>query len=280
MIMIEHFSKWIKFVTLSDKSSHITSQAFLQQVLSRFGACVECLIDQGSEFKGEFQDLLDHAFIDHHRTSSNHPQADGLIKRMVQTWKKGLQKICLTRNKEDWDLALPYIAMGYRMSKHASLFHFSPYFLFFGKHPIPPSSIATQMDEVVDLDSLATWAKVIVERVTPMAMENLSIAQHQDTLWYAHTQGGSYKPKLRQFDVGDFVYLQRQPNDTLDTSSDRIILRIKAIRPLGVLEFKKADGHTIWDHSKNCAPYHLPNLDPTIIMLTWIPPLDYPCQVC
>jgi len=34
-----------------------------------------------------------------------------------------------------------------------------------------------------------------------MAMENLSIAQHRDTLWYAHTRGGSYKPKVRQFDV-------------------------------------------------------------------------------
>jgi hypothetical protein len=29
----------------------------------------------------------------------------------------------------------------------------------------------------------------------------------------------------------------------------------------------------------NCAPCHLPNLDPTIIMSTWIPPLDYTCQV-
>jgi hypothetical protein len=76
------------------------------------------------------------------------------------------------------------------------------------------------------------------------------------------------------------VYLQWQPNDTLDTSYSRTILRIKAIRPLGVLELQGADGRTIWDHSKNCAPYHLPNLDPTIIMSTWIPTLDYPCQVC
>jgi hypothetical protein len=113
-----------------------------------------------------------------------------------------------------------------------------------------------------------------------MAMENLSIAQHQDTLRYAHTRGGSYKPKVRQFDVGDFVYLQRQPNDTLDTSSGRTILRIKATRPSGVLELQGADERTICDHSKNCAPCHLPNLDPTIITSTWIPPLDYPCQVC
>jgi hypothetical protein len=113
-----------------------------------------------------------------------------------------------------------------------------------------------------------------------MAMENLSIAQHRNTLRYAHTRGGSYKPKVRQFDVGDFVYLLRQPNDTLDTSSGHIILRIKVIRPSGVLELQGVDGRIIRDHSKNCAPCHLSNLDPTIIMSIWIPSLDYPCQVC
>jgi len=80
--------------------------------------------------------------------------------------------------------------------------------------------------------------------------------------------------------LGDFVYLQRQPNDILDIFFGRTILRIKAIKPLGVLELQGIDGCTIWDHSKNCAPCHLPNLDPTIITSTWIPSLDYPCQVC
>jgi hypothetical protein len=112
-------------------------------------------------------------------------------------------------------LALLYITMGYMMSTHVFLSHFALYFLLFGRHPIPPSSIAAQMDQVVDLDSPTTWARVIVERVVlfrrvmPMAMENLSIAQHRDTLWYTHTRGGSYKLEVRQFDVGDFVYFQR-----------------------------------------------------------------------
>jgi hypothetical protein len=102
--------------------------------------------------------------------------------------------------------------MGYMMCKHICLFHFFPYFIFFGKHPNPPSSIVAQMEQVVDLDSPATWARVIVKRATifrrvmPMAMKNLSIAQHQDTLWYAHTRGGNYKLKVRQFNVSDFVY--------------------------------------------------------------------------
>jgi hypothetical protein len=45
MIMIEHFSKWVELVALSDKSSHNTNHAFLQQFLSRFGAYTKCFID-------------------------------------------------------------------------------------------------------------------------------------------------------------------------------------------------------------------------------------------
>ncbi len=107
------------------------------------------------------------------------------------------------------------------------------------------------MDQVDDLNSLATSAKVIAERVAifrkvmPMAMENLSIAQHWDTLRYAHTPGGNYKHKVRQFNVGNFVYLQRQRNDTLNISSGCTILRIKAIKPLGVLELQGANERTI-----------------------------------
>jgi len=78
-----------------------------------------------------------------------------------------------------------------------------------------------------------------------MAMENLSMAQHRNALQYAHTRGGNYKPKVRQFDVGDFVYFQQQLNDTLNISSGCTILRIKAIRPSGVLELQGVDERTI-----------------------------------
>jgi len=53
-----------------------------------------------------------------------------------------------------------------------------------------------------------------------------------------------------------------------------------AIRPSSVLELQGVDERTIQDHSKNCAPCHLSNLNLTIITSIWIPPLDYPCHVC
>ncbi len=58
MIMTEHFSKWVELIALLDKSSHNTNQAFLQQILNRFGACAKCLTDQGSKFRGNSKTYL------------------------------------------------------------------------------------------------------------------------------------------------------------------------------------------------------------------------------
>ena len=59
--MIEHLSKWVEAVVLSEKSSGSTAAAFLDRVLSRFGGCAEVLTDRGSEFQGEFQALMEKA---------------------------------------------------------------------------------------------------------------------------------------------------------------------------------------------------------------------------
>jgi hypothetical protein len=103
--MIEHFSKWIELVALPDKFSEDASYSFLDRVLSRFGALAEVLTDQGQEFLGEFQTLCEQVIIDHHTTSRDHPEADGLAERMVQTVKRGLRKYSLKKGHHgDWDL--------------------------------------------------------------------------------------------------------------------------------------------------------------------------------
>lgn len=113
-----------------------------------------------------------------------------------------------------------------------------------------------------------------------MAMGNLQIAQHRDTLRYAHTRGGSYLPKPRKFSVRDYVYLQRQVGNTLDTVASKTILRILQVLPTGVLELQGSDGCTIKEHQRSCTPCHLPNLDPSMTTAGWQPPANHPCFVC
>jgi transposase InsO family protein len=158
LVMVEHFSKWIKLVPSPDKSSEGVVYAFLNRVLNRFGAPAEVLTDQGIEFQGEFQVLCDKALIDHRTTSRDHPKANGLAKRVVQMMKRALRKYGLQKGHlGDWDIQSPWLAMGYQFSRHASLASFSPYFLLYCQNLDLPTTIRRESSEVVNLDDPKMW---------------------------------------------------------------------------------------------------------------------------
>jgi ribosomal protein L37AE/L43A len=284
VVMIEHFSKWIELVPIPEKTSHHTAAA-LRGVLCRYGAPAEVLTDQGEKFQGEFAELLTKLLIDHRLTSRHHPQSDGQAERMVQKIKKALRKYVLKSDSHHWDVQLCWIAMGYRMSRQNSLAGYSPYFLLFGRWPIIGTAIRKVYSKVADLDDPKTWARVVEERARvfkkemPIGFNNLAIAHHRDTLCYAHTRSGDYKPKLKRFEVGDLVYLKRQKADSMDPRVGRIILRIAKVEPNGRLFLEEHDRKQIHDHVENCAPCH-PNID------LWQNPqlakqdLHQACQVC
>jgi hypothetical protein len=88
---------------------------------------------------------------------------------------------------------------------------------------------------LANMDNPDTWALVseqradLFKRVMSMALENLSIAQHRDTLWYAMIRGSGYRPQVRRFEPGDYVYLQQTTPTTLDVTTGRIILRVREV---------------------------------------------------
>eukprot|EP00983_Pelagomonas_calceolata_P026151 821938-Pelagomonas_calceolata.AAC.1 len=90
MILVEHFTKFVEAIPIPNKSAVTTAQVFLERVLCRFGNCAEVVTDGGTEFAGEFSELLHKNLIDHRTTAPSHPQADGLAERAVQTVKRAL----------------------------------------------------------------------------------------------------------------------------------------------------------------------------------------------
>ena len=89
--------------------------------MSRFGVPGVVLTDQGTEFLGEIQTLLTQQNITHRIASKENPQADGLAERMVQTLKQSLRSCLLDQTwGVPWDDILPYVALGYKISKQRS----------------------------------------------------------------------------------------------------------------------------------------------------------------
>ena len=95
---------------MRDKSASTVAQVVLERVLCCYGSCAEVVTDGGTEFSAEFDELLRANFIDHRRTAPNHPQADGLADRSVQTVKRALRKYCeSSQQPETWDAAVAWI---------------------------------------------------------------------------------------------------------------------------------------------------------------------------
>lgn len=265
LVMVEHYSKWVECVPLPGKEAEHTARAFLANVVSRFGAPAEVLTDQGGEFLGAFSDLCTKYFIDHRTTSRQHPEGNGLAERMVQSIKKGLRKYALiVGNNKQWDEHLPLVLMGYRFSRQEALAKFSPYQLLYGTNPHFPSAVADKLEKPVDLDNPEVWARTLLERARfleqamPLALGNLKIAQQRDTERYQTIRGGGYKPQVRRFLPGDFIYLQKRTPTTVDTKAGRTILRVVKALPTGVLELEGKCGKRVKDLMRNCAPCHLP----------------------
>jgi hypothetical protein len=286
MIVIEHYSKYLDVIPLPNKEAFTTAAAFAQHVLGKYGATAEVLTDRGTEWEDDFEALLCKCFIDHRRTSPGHPAADGLAERAVQTVKRALRKLCAAQgNKDNWDLLLPWVALAYNCSPQKSTM-LSPYMMMYARHPTIPPAIRERINEPVALDDPQAAAddyvarSADVQRMCVIAGDNLRIAQHRDTLRYAAVRSGSYLPKVRRFEVGDYVYVSRAPATTLDIRAKPVILRVKTVVGNGVLELEGRCGRVIKLHATNCAPCHLPDIDPRMDPTLAAPGEDVACEVC
>ena len=287
-VAIEHYSKHVVLVPIPSRESAQTKHAFLTQILSRYGSCAEVLTDGGTEFQKEFDQMLVDLLIDHRTTSPNHPQADGLAERAVQTVKRALKKwIEEKETTERWDEdALPWIALGYNCSKQQST-GYSPYFLLHGIEPVIPPSIKERVAVPLDAEDIALDVDALLERAGAIrhagvcAGGNLLIAQHRDTLRYSMIRSGAYMPRIKRYQEGDYVYLRHgKPNAKLDVSHYGTILRVVRILPSGRLRLLGRDNREITANVINVAPCHLPNIDGRMDRMIEEDDYDLPCEIC
>jgi hypothetical protein len=288
MICIEHFSKQIELVPLPAKEARYTAAAFLSAVVGRYGACAEVVTDRGAEFEGPFHQLLTECLIDHRTTSPNHPQADGLAERCVQTVKKALAKhVAQHKQLEDWDVQMHWIALGYRVSGQAST-GLSPYQLLYGAQPVIPPAVRPRVEQpLLEFTVAEQAAEYVLQRAEllrkhcAIAFENLRVAQHRDTLRYQQVRSGLYQPPTVKFAVGDFVYVRRRTVvNSLQSEARPGVYRVLEMLPTGVLVLQGRCGGTMKVNVAECAPCHLTNINPVLDPQLQQVEADFPCELC
>ena len=284
---IEYYSMVMVTIPMPNKSSASTAYAFMINVYSRFGACAQVTTDNGTEYQGHFNQMLQDLFIDHRHTYPNHPQGNGLVERSVGTVKRALRKVCEdSQSAASWDLEVPKITLAYNCSPQEST-KIAPYTLLYARTPhFASKAVQSIMDRPIPAadseamaDSLLARAAYLTQ-ITPTVANHIQIAHHRDQLWYARTRSGAYLPRVRRFEPGDFVYLRKEVNNTLQIAAQPLILRITHILPTGSVVVQGRCSSTQTTHPSNLSPCHLPDIDATLRPDLARPLADQPCEVC
>ena len=88
---IDRATRWVEAIPLIDITASSTAVAFVAGWVSRFGVPLQVVTDRGAQFESElFSELPSMIGFHHVRTTSYHPQANGIIERHHRSLKSAI----------------------------------------------------------------------------------------------------------------------------------------------------------------------------------------------
>ena len=93
VVAVDFLTKWPEVTALTNKKAETIAAFFEEYIIARHGCPHEVLTDNGTEFRGEFDEMLDKYGIDHRRTSPQRPQTNGMTERLNCTIIQALNKV-------------------------------------------------------------------------------------------------------------------------------------------------------------------------------------------
>ena len=107
----------------------------------------------------------------------------------------------------------------------------------------------------------------------PLAYERAVSAQQRQAVRFKRVRRRDVPPRLHRFQVGNYAYVAAKHINSLDVTATRTILRVRAVRPNGVLD---VDGTVVRTRMELCAHCHIPHLVTYAVGV----PADLACAIC
>ncbi|CAK1583786.1 unnamed protein product [Parnassius mnemosyne] len=110
---VDRFTRWTEAVPLKDITAESVAKAFLSGWIARFGCPTDIVTDRGRQFESAlFAQLSRFIGFKHRRTTSYHPQCNGLVERFHRQLKTAI----MCHADSSWTEALPIVLLGIRSS--------------------------------------------------------------------------------------------------------------------------------------------------------------------
>jgi hypothetical protein len=98
---VKYLTKWEEVEPVDNCTKVTTTKFIYENIVTSFGYPLTLISDQGIHFiNGTIEILLKKIMINHKKTTTCHPQSNGIVKSFNKTLHKGLTKIC-ELNRDD-----------------------------------------------------------------------------------------------------------------------------------------------------------------------------------
>jgi len=96
-----YFSKWVQALVMAEESASIMAVLLLTEVIFRIGVPLQIYTDRGRNFESVlYKDVCRLLSIEKTRTTTLHPQSDGMVERLNRTLEAMLSK-CVQENQRN-----------------------------------------------------------------------------------------------------------------------------------------------------------------------------------
>ena len=179
-----------------------------ENIITRFGFPLNLISGQGTRFINQtIETLLKEFVIDHHKTSTYHPQANGAVESFNKTLTKGLTKIC-NMEKDDWDDKVPAVLWAY-WTTYKRETNQTPFKLVYGQEVVVPLHFRQHTIEIVEVLTLdigeAKHERLF--QIQKLKEDKIISLQHQEAQKQQEKAWHDRNIKLKNILVGDLVLL-------------------------------------------------------------------------
>lgn len=206
------FSKFIIMVPIPDKSSRTIAQAVLENCILNFGPMQFIKTDQGTEYKGVFDELCNLLNINHKCSTAYHPQTIGALERNHRCLNEYL-RIFTNEARNNWDDWMPFYSFAYNTTPNLE-HNYTPFELVFGK-PITRFEIIKSDSKIDPLYNHDSYVKELKYRMQIAHKKVYDIINKNKD---KRTTSINEKILPTRIKIGDTVFLKNENRNKLDST--------------------------------------------------------------
>lgn len=148
MSVQDNFSKFVIIIPTKSQDAETTAEAFVENIILKFGCPELCLSDRGSNFTSKlFKNCLKLLRVKQLLTTAFRPQTNGSLERFHRPLKDFL-KAFVNDSQSNWDKLCP-MAQFVHNSTPSETTKFTPHMLMFGRECTMPSSVKSSVQKNV-----------------------------------------------------------------------------------------------------------------------------------